>query len=105
MTDSELGDLRRAISGCWNVDVGSEAAGVTVTVAFEMGQDRRVAGDVRLVSASAASAGAVEIAFQSARRAVLRCQSQGAGFPLPPEKFDTWREMELTFDPAQMAMR
>ena len=70
-----------------------------------MTQDRKVAGDVRLVSSSGGDAGAAEVAFQAARRAVLRCQSQGAGFPLPPEKFATWQSMELTFDPSQMILR
>jgi hypothetical protein len=103
MTEGEMGDLRRAVSGCWIVDVGSEASTVTVTIAFEMGQDRRVAGDVRLVSASGGSPGAQDAAFQAARRAVLRCQSEG--YPLPPDKFDTWRSMEMTFDPSSMALR
>jgi hypothetical protein len=37
-------------------------------------------------------------AAESARRAVLQCQP----LPVPPKKYDVWREIYLTFDPSQM---
>ncbi len=42
-------------------------------------------------------------AFEAARRAILRRQSDG--FPLPPEKFEQWRLVEMSFDPSRMAIR
>jgi hypothetical protein len=65
--------------------------------------DGRVDGDVRQVSASGGDADAIEIAFQAARRAILRCQS--GGYKLPADKYDEWKEVEITFDPSGMRIR
>ena len=42
-------------------------------------------------------------AFEAARRAVLRCQR--GGFDLPIEKYDHWRDIEMTFNPEKMRRR
>jgi hypothetical protein len=65
--------------------------------------DGRVNGDVSKVSASGGDAGAIEIAFQTARRAILRCQS--GGYKLPAEKYDESKEVDVTFDPSGMRIR
>ncbi|ETX30216.1 hypothetical protein, partial [Roseivivax isoporae] len=104
MTAGEKDALRVAVQRCWVVDVGSQAANVTVTVGMDMTQDGRVvANSIRLVSADGGSGGASETAFQAARRAILRCQ--GDGFPLPAEKYAQWQEIEMTFDPSGMRIR
>ena len=41
--------------------------------------------------------------YELARRAILRCGKNG--FPLPPEKYDQWKELELVFDPNGMRLR
>ncbi len=105
MTGSERDAFRIAVSGCWAVDPGSEAAMVTITVGFDLDRQGRVVGnDVRLVTSSGGSPGAVDVAYQSARRAILRCQSQ-SGYQLPADKYEQWREVEMTFDPSGMRMR
>ena len=58
----------------------------------------RVDGDVRLIGAEGGDGAAQQAAFQAARRAILRCQSDG--YPLPADKYDQWREVEMTFDPS-----
>lgn len=103
MTGSERDAFRVAVSSCWNVDVGSEAANVTVTVGFELGRDGLVAGDVRQISGSGGSDAAIQTAFGAARRAILRCQREG--FQLPEDKYEQWREVEMTFDPNGMRLR
>lgn len=103
MTGSERDAFRVAVSSCWNVDVGSEAANVTVTVGFELGRDGVVVGDVRRIGGSGGSDAAIQTAFGAARRAILRCQSDG--FQLPEDKYDQWREVEMTFDPNGMRLR
>lgn len=103
LTGSEKDTFRIAVNGCWNVDPGSEAARATVVVAFNLTEAGRVDGAVRLVSATGGSDGAQSIAFQAARRAILRCQS--GGYTLPAEKYDQWREVEITFDPSGMRLR
>ena len=92
-----------AVNRCWNVDPGSQAARVTMTVGFSLDQGGRVSGDVRQVAASGGDDAATRIAFDAARRAILRCQ--GDGFPLPAEKYSEWREVEITFDPSGMRLR
>lgn len=105
MTGAETDAFRIAVSGCWAVDPGSAAARVVVTVGFELDRDGRVIGDVRLVNAQGDDAGgAAEVAFQAARRAILRCQSQ-SGYQLPDDKYEQWRQVEMTFDPSGMRIR
>ncbi|HVG49947.1 MAG TPA: hypothetical protein VM899_17625, partial [Rubellimicrobium sp.] len=103
MTGSERDAFRVAVQNCWNIDPGSQAGRVTVTVVFELGRDAKVAGDVRLLTHNAESAEAANSAFEAARRAILRCQS--SGFPLPPEKYEQWRLVEMTFNPEQMVIQ
>lgn len=103
MSGSEKEGFRVAVNACWNVDPGSQAARVTMTVAFKLLPDGRVDGDVQQVSATGGDAGATEIAFQAARRAILRCQS--GGYKLPADKYDQWKEVEITFDPSGMRLR
>lgn len=104
MTGAERDSFRLAVSGCWAVDPGSEAASVVITVGFELDRDGRVIGDVRLLNAQGGTGSAAEVAFQAARRAILRCQSQ-TGYQLPDDKYEQWREVEMTFDPSGMRIR
>jgi len=104
MTGSEREGFRVAVNRCWNVDPGSVAARVTMEVAFSLDQTGRVQGDVRQLSATGGDANAVNTAFQAARRAILRCQNPN-GYQLPPEKYDQWRDVVITFDPSGMRLR
>ncbi|SFL41454.1 hypothetical protein [Shimia aestuarii] len=100
LTQGEKDGLRVAVQDCWVVDVGSRAADVTVTVGFSLDQNGKVSGDIRLISAAGGDEAATRTAFQSARRAVLRCQKNG--YDLPTEKYDHWRDVEITFNPEKM---
>lgn len=104
MTAGERDALRLAVQECWVVDVGSEAANVTVVVAMAMSPEGRVVdGSLRMLEASGGSDAAVRTAFQSARRAILRCQRDG--FALPAEKYAQWQEVEMVFNPSEMRVR
>lgn len=103
MTGSERDAFRVSVQRCWNVDPGSESARVNITVGFRLDRNGKVEGDIRQLSGSGGSEPAVRSAFDAARRAILRCQSDG--FPLPADKYDQWREVEMTFDPSGMRMR
>jgi hypothetical protein len=96
--------LRIAVQDCWVVDVGSQAANVTVVLGMEMNRDGTlVDGSLRLISAEGGSGRAVDTAFQAARRAVLRCQR--GGYDLPEEKYEHWQRIEMVFDPSEMRLR
>lgn len=105
LTGGERDALRVAVSACWNVgSLSTEALGTTVIVGVEMTRDGRpVQGSIRLVSASGGGSGAAGQAFEAARRAILRCGARG--FDLPSEKYDQWREIEMTFNPERMRTR
>ncbi|MXQ08715.1 hypothetical protein GQ651_12735 [Alphaproteobacteria bacterium GH1-50] len=103
LTGGEREAFRVAVGGCWVVDPGARSAGVVVTVAFELDQTGRVSGDVRQVSATGGDAATQRAAFDAARRAILRCGARG--FPLPADKYDQWREVEMTFNPEGMQFR
>jgi len=104
MTGSEREGFRVAVNGCWNVDPGSVAATVTVVVGFSLTQEGKVDGNqVRLLSSQGDSS-AVDVAYQAARRAILRCQGSG-GYDLPANKYGQWKDVEITFDPSGMRLR
>lgn len=102
MTGAERDGFRVAVNRCWNVDPGSVAARVTVEVGFSLDREGKVAGDVRLLG-SDGDQSATNTAFEAARRAILRCQS--SGYQLPPDKYEQWKDVVITFDPSGMRMR
>ncbi|SEN37701.1 Cell division and transport-associated protein TolA [Loktanella fryxellensis] len=105
MTGSEREGFRVAVNACWNVDPGSQAARVTMTVGFTLDQGGRVTNsEVRQVAASGGDDASTQIAFDAARRAILRCQGQN-GYDLPADKYSEWQEVEITFDPSGMRLR
>jgi hypothetical protein len=100
LTKQEIKKFVRAIKKCWVVDVGSPAAGVTVVLGMQMTPNGKVKpGSLRLISSTGGTVAAAKIAFQAARRAILRCQK--GGYNLPEEKFEYWQEFEMVFNPRQ----
>lgn len=104
LTSGEKDALRVAVQQCWNVDVGGRSANVTVTVGVSLDEAGRVQqGTLRLLASEGGTGDAVEAAFQAARRAIIRCQKDG--YPLPRDKYDQWREIEMTFNPEKMRIK
>jgi len=104
MNSSEQEGFRVSVQNCWNVgSLSSAAQRVQVTVSFDLNRDKRVVGDqVDLVGGIGGDDAAIQSAYNVARRAILQCQVRNGGFQLPDDKFDRWREVELTFDPTSM---
>lgn len=106
LTGLEESSFRLAVSACWVVDNGAPSANVTVEVGFSLDRNGQVVGgDVRLISASGGDDRARQAAFDAARRAILRCSFEGGGYNLPPEKYEWWKDVVLTFDPSTMRLR
>lgn len=105
LTAGEKEGLRVAVQQCWNVgSLSSEALNTTVVVSVSMSQDARpVTASIEMVSASGGSDSAARQAFEAARRAIIRCGADG--YNLPPEKYDQWRDIEMTFNPEKMRIR
>lgn len=104
ITSGEKDGLRVAVSACWIVDTGSQSADVTITIGVSMNQDGTVVpGSLELIGAEGGSSDAQRSAFEKARRAILRCEK--GGYPLPPEKYEQWKNIEMVFNPDGMRLR
>lgn len=105
LTTAETNGLRLAIQECWNVgSLSTDALKVTVTVGVSLDADAKPqTASIRLISSSDGNIAAAEQAFEAARRAIIRCGARGYG--LPAEKYDHWREIEITFNPEKMRIR
>ena len=105
LTAGEREGLRVAVSQCWNVGaMSSDAMRTTITVAVAMNEDGTPQpGSITLLRHEGGTEAGAQSAFEVARRAIIRCGSRG--FPLPVDKFDHWRNIEMTFDPEQMRFK
>ena len=105
LTTGEKDALRIAVQNCWNVgSLSSEALRTTVVVAVSLSEDGRpVTGSIEMLSATGGSGEAAKQAYEAARRAVIRCGANG--FKLPAEKYDHWRDIEMTFNPEKMRIK
>lgn len=103
ITSAERDGLRVAVSQCWNLGSAStDAMATTVVVMVRMAPDGRPQG-VDLVSSNGPNQSATQTAFQAARRAIIRCGANG--YNLPSDKYEQWREIEMTFNPENMRLR
>lgn len=98
LTQSEMDALRGQIQKYWNIIPGMADGGdVRVTVKMRLDQSGNIVGNPE-VSASGGSPGTQQTLAGSARRAVLRAQP----YTLPAEKYASWSEVIVHFDPSQM---
>ncbi|MBL4756857.1 MAG: cell envelope integrity protein TolA [Rhizobiales bacterium] len=97
MSISDIDLLRRQISRCWSPPVGVRGAeDLTVAIRMTLRRDGSLSGPPQV---DGSINGNIErVAAESALRAVRRC----APYQLPPEKYETWRDIRVTFDPRQM---
>lgn len=103
LTQGEKDGLILAVSDCWSVDPGAASGKVTVVVSVTLNLDGTLAASPKLVSSDGGDQRAVEVAFRKARTAVISCGRRG--FDLPEEKYENWREIEMTFNPEKMRLK
>ena len=105
LTAGEKDALRVAVQRCWNVgSLSSDALATTVVVAVSMADTGKPdMASIRKLSHSGGSEAAAQQAFEAARRAIIRCGTDG--FDLPPEKYSQWRDIEMTFNPENMRIK
>ncbi|MBR9652653.1 energy transducer TonB [Thalassovita aquimarina] len=105
LTSGEKDALRVAVQKCWNTGaLSTEALRTTVVVTVQMNQDGTPeTGTIRMVDSRGGSSGSANQAFQAARRAIIRCGARG--FDLPADKYEQWREIEMTFNPEKMRIK
>ena len=105
MTSGDIDAMRVAVKQCWNLgSLSSDALRTTVTVQVSIGQDGIPdIGSIRMSRYDGGSDASAKTMFAAARSAIARCGKKG--FPLPPETYDQWRDLELVFDPNGMRLR
>lgn len=97
LSQSELDALRGQVSQCWSPPAGvSEAGSLRVTIRMRLDPSGGLEGRPEIVDGG--GSGIARAAAEAALRAVIRC----APYTLPAEKYDTWSEVLLNFDPSQM---
>ena len=102
LKDALLSQMR----ACWNVPVGSpNPEQLIVQVRVFLAQDGSLAQPPQLEPATRAAAVAnpyIRTAAEAALRAINVCEPYKH---LPEDKYDSWREIVMTFDPSKMIDR
>ena len=95
LKDNEMGRVREQIIGCWNPPVGArDAIDMRVRIEVLVGPDR-VVQSARIVDSSKETSAQFA---ESALRAVYICRV----LDLPPDKYDVWNQLYLTFTPRDL---
>ena len=90
--------LKYTIKENWSIDPGSLSQEVKVKIHFSLKKngtcDRK---SIRVSEVVGGNKAAQEVAIRRAKIAVSTCDSKG--YKLPPEKYESWRDIEIVFDP------
>ena len=101
MTAGEVNAMIRQIQGCWNILPGAaQAETLAVVVQIIMNPDRTV----KAVSIANTARYQSDSFFRAAADNAIRAIKHPDCTPLdlPPNKYDTWKEIEFNFDPGRM---
>ncbi|SEP60317.1 Cell division and transport-associated protein TolA [Faunimonas pinastri] len=98
LSQSEVDALKSALYRCWNPPVAvREAGNLQVEIRIELQQNGQLAAAPQLLSGGGDPVG--QVAAESAMRAVEACAPYTM---LPADKFESWHQIDFTFDPSQM---
>jgi outer membrane biosynthesis protein TonB len=101
MTMTEEDALRKQLEGCWNLPIGAKDADqLMVDVFMVINPDRTLRSAQIVDSARYSSDPFFRAMADSAMRAVRNPNC--SPFELPPDKYDAWKTVTVTFDPSQM---
>ncbi|MDR0695479.1 MAG: hypothetical protein LBF56_01745 [Holosporales bacterium] len=101
MTTTQMDLVRQKIRECWHFPAGlKNAEDLVVDIKMELDQSGNVKNAKIVDSARVENDPAFRVAAENAYRAVLdpNCNP----LPLPPEKYEEWKELELSFNPKEM---
>ena len=101
MTMLEEDALRRQLEGCWDVPSGAKDAQSTTVDIFMVINPDRTLQSARVVDESRYNSdNFYRVMAESALRAVR--SPNCSPFELPPDKYESWKNTTITFDPSQM---
>jgi hypothetical protein len=93
LTSEEIAELKTQVSKCWVVPTGVPSTpGFDVLLRVALRPDGTLGAPPELIRAPASLAGPPLV--DSAKRALQKCQPYG---PLPAEKYQDWKILELSF--------
>jgi len=108
LTASDEAKMRAAVERCWNASaiIGApEPEKLIVRIEIDLNRDGSLASPPRVANAVQINLSGNrfwKVAEQAALRAVISCAPYDF---LPPERYDTWKEFTLNFDPSLMVGR
>jgi len=98
LSQNEIDALRARIQQCWNPPAGqADARELTVLVRIQFKPDGSLAAPPQLMTRP--SAGYQQVAAESALRAIQRCAPYSF---MPAAKYETWKDIEVNFDPRDL---
>jgi len=98
LSQSELDALRQRLMSLWNPPVGIQnPEEFVIRIRIQLGRDGRLSAPPTVLTSGNGTL------FNSARDSAVRAVFQGQPFSmLKPEHYDTWKDIEVTFDPRDM---
>ncbi|NNE39607.1 MAG: cell envelope integrity protein TolA [Marinicaulis sp.] len=106
LTASDEAKMRAAVERCWNASaiIGApEPEKLVVVIEMELNRDGTLVSAPKVANSLQINLSGNrfwKVAEQAALRAVVSCAPYDF---LPPDRYATWREFRLNFDPSQMA--
>ncbi len=101
MTMMETDALRHQLAGCWSLPAGAKDADTTTVDIYMVINEDRTLQSAQIVDQARYNSDSFYAAMaDSALRAVRNPNC--SPFDLPPDKYESWKTMTVTFDPSQM---
>ncbi len=99
LTFSEVDGFRAQMRRCWSPPSGArEAANLVVSIRLSLTPTGMISAGPVVANRAQLGDPFFRAAAESVLRAIRRCQP----FKMPVEKYKSWRDIELTFDPRKM---
>ena len=98
LSQSEMDALRARLMALWNPPVGIQnPQDFVIRIRIQLGKDRKLSAPPVVLSTGTGTL------YNSARDSAVRAVFQAQPFDmLKPEHYETWKDMEMNFDPRDM---
>lgn len=93
------------VGRCWILGaLSTNAMQSKVVVRFELNRDGTPdIGSIRMTGFEGGTAAGAKKAYETARRAIIRCGKNG--YNLPTDKYEQWKIVNITFNPENMRLK
>jgi colicin import membrane protein len=98
LSQSEIDALRARLMSLWNPPVGIQnPEEFVIRIRVQLGKDGKLTAPPVVLSSGTG------VLYNSARDSAVRAVFQGQPFTmLKPDHYETWKDIEVTFDPRDM---